>query len=97
MKDQIKRMAQLLFDNAEYIADELGKGDLFRSLHIEFNDHKTGESSKQVSVWVNSEGECHRLDDEFAEIDNIKRTWDTVNINTGEIPRPEPIETRGKL
>lgn len=97
MKEHIKRMAQLLFDNAEYIADELGKGNKFRSLHVEFNDHKTGEGSKNTGVWVNCESECYHLEDGFDTIDDIKRTWETIDINTGEISRPEPIETRDKL
>lgn len=97
MKDKIKRIAQLLFDNAEYFADELAKTDNCRSLSVDFFDYKLS-GSKKVAMWINGTNiECIQLEEGQVVIERIRETYKHVNENCGETPMPEPQATRESL
>ncbi len=97
MKDKIKRMGQLLFDNADFFAEELAKTDSCRSLTVDFLDYKLSDC-KKVAMWINGTNiECIHLEDNQVVIERIRETYKRVNEDSGETPMPEPKATREKL
>jgi hypothetical protein len=97
MEAKIKRMAQLMFDNAKYLSDELTKGDVYRYFDIQFQAHNA-TGTMDICIWMGAEGKViDFLTNDFAEIDTIKRKWIDVNEALSVSPLPKPIETRENL
>lgn len=96
MKDKIKRIAQMLFDNAEYFAEELAKTDSFRHLGCDFYNHKTG--TKSVRFWITTGGDvCIKLDDSQIRMPRIRAVFKQIDEDSGVEPLPEPEKIREEL
>ncbi len=100
MEAEIKRIAQLLFDNADTIAEWLNETQLYRMISIQFNHHKHADSqdSKNVEFAASGEGlDYEKLSGEYVEIESIKQLFKKHNITIGTEQLPKPIVTREKL
>lgn len=98
MENAIKQMAQLLFDNAEYLTGELNKTGKHRHFSVNFDAHKTGDGVIDVSLWiVGADAPCIHLVKNQVEIERIQSTYKQLNIDAGVEPSPEPVELRESL
>ena len=98
--DKIREMAQLLFDNADYLAEELTRRkDKYRYFQLSLDAHNaTSPDELATSVWMGDEGQSvDHIEGEYVEIETIKRKWLDVNHSLGLMGKPEPIKTRKKL
>lgn len=96
MKDDIKRMAQLLFDNAEFIALELkGDGKHYRSLAVQFMDFS---SCDKIALTIYDERTTTmKLEGRRIHIVALKSIFHRLNEEVGIIADPEPVEIRESL
>ena len=95
MKDKIKRVAQLLFDNAEFIDGHLSKSSHYRTLHVEFMSFS--DSERVILRIYDEKATMHDLDGDDIHIDNLKSICTALDHASGEIPTPEPVEIRDSL
>lgn len=98
MENAIKQMAQLLFDNAEYLTNELNKTDKHRHFSVNFDAHKTSDGEIDVGFWlVGTDTPCIHLTKNQVEIERIKSEYKQIDIDSGAEQSPKPIEVREKL
>ena len=97
---EIKRLAQMMFDNADYFATQLSKSDNYRWLHIHLDCHKNhgGDETLCSTVWMGDEKKhVGFIKGEVIEIETLKREWQSIDQAVGAEPLPKSIEIRTKL
>jgi len=95
--EQIKRTAQLLFDNAEMIADELNKSENYRQLSVDFDFFKhSGGFHVDLKIYDSTVSHYY-LKEERICIGGLKRLFKQMNEDTGVEPLPKPAKVRSKL
>ena len=98
MEATIKRIAQLMFDNAEYLAAELKRTDNFRTIHFDFCQHKCDKGNAKTNFYFyDDKGGMPSLESEQIEIGRIKEIVFRLNQDVGAIPLSEPTKIREKL
>ena len=98
MKNEIKRMAQLLFDNAAFFARELKRTKNYRAIKVDFSHHKKPGDTKKVEFLLYDEkGKFETLEDEQIGIARIKELAKKMNRDTGALPHPKKIKIRESL
>ena len=99
MKDKIKLMAQFLWDNADYIAEQLEMSDKYRSISVEFTSCKPRSVARQRTMLSIYDERCYPryLKGTKIHIDAFKALCTTMNIEVGETPELEPQAIRESL
>jgi len=99
MKNDIKRTAQFLFDNAEFIAEELERSDNYRVLEIGFRLFKHGDGNHQeieLRLYDDTDGGRTLTNDDI-RIERFEILCRQIDEATGVIPKPENTKVRDKL
>ena len=98
MKDEIKRSAQFLFDNAEFISKELARSGRYRTVEIKFSHFKHGGGTRKVDLGLYDEvSGVYRLEDGQITIRRFKQICRTMNEEAKAIPVPMRAEIRESL
>jgi len=99
MRDKIKRVAQFLFDNAEFISETLAESDKFRALSVEIHHHKSGNGdTKSVELSIYDERCSHyKLKDDLIGAERFALVCEAMNIEVGEIKPPSQVDLRESL
>ncbi len=97
---KIKRIAQLLFDNAEMIVEELSKTPNYRALNIQLNMFKslnvTAEVNLTFTIYDGTTSHYH-LEDDAICLPECQQLFVQLNKEAGLIPLPKPVKVREKL
>jgi hypothetical protein len=99
MKDDIKRMAQFLFDNAEFLAGFLARSDNYRSLTVSFDHHK-GDTGRKISDFglYDAAGKVHeKLEGRAVRIGRVRELVCRLDEDTRTVPLPEQDKIRDSL
>ncbi len=98
MIDDVKRLAQFLFDNAETIVEELEKTDHYRSICLTLDMFKFKKPELKRTLQLYDESAKHYfLYDDAIHIRRFVDLCRQVNEESGLIPPPNPTEVRDKL
>ena len=96
MENEIKRMAQFLFDNADFIASQMEMTERYRSISLQMTHFK--KDSKSTTFGIYDENSTHhQLEGDFISIENFKSKCIDMNRRTGDIESPAPVEIRENL
>ena len=99
---EIKRLAQFIFDNAKMISKQLLKTDSYRSMSIYLHQFKSGsaklKSDLNIVVQMYDETvDFYKLENEEVCLQEFKKICKQMDIATGSVKLPEPVEVRDKL
>ncbi len=98
IEDNIKRMAQLLFDNAKTISQELTKSENYRALSLQFDVFKHQVVELKTTLYIYDSTSCHYfLYDKYISPEGLEGHFCRMNIDTGISPLPKPTKLRDKL
>lgn len=98
MKDDIKRTAQFLFDNAELISQELARSDNYRDVEVKFSHFKHGGGTKRVQLGLYDETTTsYTLEGPHVTIQEFKQLCHKMNLDAEAVPLPKQAEIRDSL
>ena len=100
MIEDIKRLAQFLFDNAEMIAEELEKTNHYRSLSISLDRFKHVDMKRELRrtlTLYDEEATHYYLYNDTIHIKRFEDLCRQINEESGLRPPPKPVEVRESL
>lgn len=96
MKDKIKRVAQFLFDNAEFVGEQITKSKKHRSVDIGFSSYPDGTGRVAMATYSEKSG-INTLVGDHINIEEFTQLFEMINFKDKLTPMPEPEEIREKL
>ncbi len=98
MKDDIKRAAQFLFDNAEFISQELAITENYRNVEFKLCHFKHGGGTKRVQLSLYDETTtCYTLEGPHITIEEFRQLCHKMNLDAEAVPLPEQVAIRDSL